>query len=144
MTTKPFVAFQSIPEGLEATQDMIGNLIRDGMKQIADQAEARGYTVLWDTMRFEPQVDWIDTSSFVETHRESFTSLRLEATSVKTSTIEELLALDVDPAALLDRLRKVVEGKRCTCDGGSFHTPAENAARHPFIVNPDCPIHGEG
>lgn len=30
----------------------------------------------------------------------------------------------------------------CICDGGALRTESENRERHPFIVNPDCLMHG--
>ena len=35
-----------------------------------------------------------------------------------------------------------VPADRCTCDGGSYYTTEKNGARHPLLVNGDCPIHG--
>jgi hypothetical protein len=34
-----------------------------------------------------------------------------------------------------------VTADRCICDGAAYHNAEENRARHPFIVNPGCPVH---
>lgn len=30
---------------------------------------------------------------------------------------------------------------QCRCDGSAYHSDEENAARHPFVRHPDCPVH---
>jgi hypothetical protein len=35
-----------------------------------------------------------------------------------------------------------VDERTCICDGGSYFTAEQNASRHPFLVNDDCPFHG--
>lgn len=45
-------------------------------------------------------------------------------------------------AALAARAEDAAETVgQCRCDGSAYHSDEENAARHPFVRHPDCPVH---
>lgn len=41
-----------------------------------------------------------------------------------------------------EEMRLRAAAQTCTCDGGTYFTPLENAARNPFLTNMGCPFHG--
>lgn len=58
---------------------------------------------------------------------------------------EKSVTLDMKASALFAEPtdEEPVDERKCTCDGGAYFTAEQNASRHPFLVNDNCPFHGK-
>lgn len=71
-----------------------------------------------------------------------------DLTAQAKASEEQSVTLDIKASVLFaDKAEtadapETTDERRCTCDGGSFFTAEQNAKRHPFLVNSDCPFHG--